>query len=110
MPYRTILARVAALGLLAGPAFAQSVVDVSSLRSIDDVDVHNAAGEEFGEVEEVLIDQAGTPVAVVIELGGVLGIGDEDVVVPFSAMTWQNGVYVTTLTEADIEALPRYDD
>lgn len=110
MLYKPALATIAALAILAGPAGAQAVVDLASLRSIDDVDVHDAAGNEIGEVEEVLIDANGTPVAVVIELGGVLGIGDQDVVVPFSEMTWQNGVYTTALTEADVETLPRYDN
>jgi len=110
MTCRSTLATLAALALLAGPAAAQAVIDVSSLRTLDDVDVRDAAGNEIGEVEDVLVDGSGTPVAVVVELGGVFGIGDEDVIIPFSEMTWQDGVYLTTFTEAEIEALPRHDD
>jgi PRC-barrel domain len=44
-----------------------------------DADVYNLQNEEIGEVEDVIIDQGRTIRAVVISVGGFLGIGDRNV-------------------------------
>jgi sporulation protein YlmC with PRC-barrel domain len=53
--------------------------------NIIDKDITNAQGEELGEVKELLVDENGQIVYLIISHGGVLGIGDELVAVPWSA-------------------------
>lgn len=98
------------LGLLATGASAQAALDVESLTEIGEANVMTAEGAEVGEVEDVLIDSSGTVVAVVVEVEGLLGIGDDDVVFALSELTFRDDNFVTALDEDGIEGLPRYDD
>ncbi|KUF11850.1 PRC-barrel domain-containing protein [Pseudoponticoccus marisrubri] len=84
--------------------------DNSYLKSVDDMDVVDADGEKIGEIEEILVDEAGHPAAFHIEVGGFLDIGDEDVAVPLAALTYEDGVYVSKMNRTQIENLPEWDD
>jgi len=53
----------------------------SKLRGLD---VYNNSNEKIGDIREVLLDQFGKAEAVVIGVGGFLGIGERDVALPFS--------------------------
>ncbi len=106
---RTITLSALSLILVAGAASAQTM-DISSLTSIDDADVVNADGDKIGEIEEVLVDDSGTPVAAVVEVGGILDIGDEDIVISLEDLSYEDGDYATTLTEEQLEELPEWDD
>ncbi len=48
--------------------------------------VYGANNENIGEINDVLMDQSGRVHAVVIGVGGFLGIGEKDVAVPMSAL------------------------
>jgi sporulation protein YlmC with PRC-barrel domain len=48
--------------------------------------VHNAAGERIGEVNDVLLDNTGKVAAVIIGVGGFLGLGERDVAVNYNAI------------------------
>jgi sporulation protein YlmC with PRC-barrel domain len=48
--------------------------------------VKNDAGESIGEINEVVLDKAGKVAAVVIGVGGFLGIGEREVAVNFSSL------------------------
>ena len=104
------LALPAALALLPAAASAQVILDVSQLVDLDEVDVITADGENIGGVEEALIGPDGDLVALVVEAGGFLGIGDENRVLPVDRLTFQDGNYVTDLTSEEMEALPHWDD
>jgi hypothetical protein len=56
---------------------------------LNGVDVYNEQNEKIGDITEVLVDQQGQAEAVVIGVGGFLGIGQRDVAVPFNALRWQ---------------------
>lgn len=102
---------LAIAALAAGPALAQTLLDIGALRELDDAEIIGANGNEIGEIEEVLVDATGRPVAVTVEMDeGFLGLGDEEIVFSFDQLTWENGNYRTALTEDEIGALPRYDD
>ena len=73
-------------------------------------DVYNSDHDKIGEVEEILVDDSGSPVAAVIEAGGFLDIGDEDIVVSLDELTFENGDYTTSMTEEELEELPTWDD
>ena len=53
------------------------------------VEIYNDRNEEIGEIDEVLIGRDGSVKAVVIGVGGFLGIGERNVAVPFQRLQWQ---------------------
>lgn len=53
------------------------------------LDVYGANNEKIGDVSEVLLDNSGNAKAVVISVGGFLGIGAKDVAVPFNSLQWK---------------------
>ena len=112
--YRFGIATAACLLALPGLALAQDgeaqePLGVDALREIEDMDVMNAEGEEIGEIEAVLVDAAGRIVAVTVEVGGFLDIGDEDLVLTLDDLTWREDGYVIDLTSDEMQTLPRFD-
>ena len=53
------------------------------------VNIYGQNNEKIGDVNEVLIDRKGNADAVVIGVGGFLGMGEKDVAIPFSAIQWK---------------------
>ncbi len=51
---------------------------------LNGLDVYNNNNEKVGDIREVLLNRDGKAEAVVIGVGGFLGIGEHDVAVPFS--------------------------
>lgn len=49
-------------------------------------DVAEQAGEVIGTVDDLLIDEEGRVLAVVVGIGGFLGIGQKDIAVPVEAL------------------------
>jgi sporulation protein YlmC with PRC-barrel domain len=54
------------------------------------VDVYGPNKEKVGDINEVLIDRNGKAEAIVIGVGGFLGIGEKNVALPFSAVKWMD--------------------
>lgn len=63
--------------------------DMWRASQLDGVDVYNQNNERIGEIDDVLVDKSGKVEAVVIGVGGFLGIGERNVAVPFDALQWQ---------------------
>ena len=53
---------------------------------LDDEDIYGLNDEEVGEIEDVILNMDGSVAAVVVEVGGFLGIGEKDVLVNWSAI------------------------
>jgi sporulation protein YlmC with PRC-barrel domain len=53
------------------------------------VDIIGANNESIGDVNDLILDQQGMPQAVVIGVGGFLGIGEKNVAVPFKSVEWK---------------------
>ncbi len=49
-------------------------------------DVTNAAGDKVGDISDVLFDKSGRITGVVVGVGGILGLGEKYVAVPFDAL------------------------
>lgn len=81
-----------------------------SVDRMEDMKIVNAAGEEIGEVEEVLADADGKIVAVTAEVGGFLGIGEKEVVVSLEHLELQGDRFMTSLSSDQMKAMPRWDD
>ncbi|MCB5176414.1 PRC-barrel domain-containing protein [Microvirga lenta] len=56
---------------------------------LEGVNVYNQNNERIGDISEVLVNEQGQVEAVVIGVGGFLGIGERSVAVPFNALQWQ---------------------
>ncbi len=69
--------------------------------------------ERIGDVNDVVIAPNGSAEAVIIGVGGFLGIGEKDVAVDFSQVSWvdRNGErwFVVEATKEELEAAPAFD-
>ncbi|MGF6227637.1 sporulation protein YlmC with PRC-barrel domain [Inquilinus ginsengisoli] len=54
------------------------------------VDVYGPDDQRVGEVNEVLVDRNGQMQAIVVGVGGFLGIGEKDVAIPFGEVKWSD--------------------
>lgn len=72
-------------------------------------DAVSSQGRGVGEVENVLVDPSGRVRAVVLEWGGVLGLGVRRAVVPATDVRFEADRAVVDLTREQLERLPRYD-
>ncbi len=57
---------------------------------IEGLDVYNNNNEKIGDISEMLVDQSGKIQAVVVGVGGFLGIGERDVAIPFEQVKFVN--------------------
>lgn len=74
--------------------------------------VYGTRGEEIGEVQDLILGRDGRLIAVVVEGGGFLDIGDATFRIPFTEIdltTGQDGIVAKTLTETKAEAFGLYD-
>ena len=54
-------------------------------------DVHNVAGERIGDVYDLIFDRQGRITIVVVGVGGLLGMGEKHVGVPYQSLTFNVG-------------------
>ncbi len=96
---KLVLTAFAAATLLGAPAFAQTsapstAMSTSTLTNaqignlwraskLDGVNIYSSANEKIGEIDDVLIDHTGKAMAVVVDVGGFLGIGMHRVALKF---------------------------
>jgi hypothetical protein len=78
-------------------------------------DIVNANGDAIDEVSDLLIDQNNEVTHVLVDVGGVLGIGTKTVALPIEQLTVAQGssddpAFVTQMTEDQLEALPAYHE
>jgi hypothetical protein len=70
--------------------------------------VKNSGGETIGNINNLLVHENGEVVAALIGVGGVLGIGEKTIAVPFGAMTIKRGeggmrMFVVELSRRELE-------
>jgi len=131
------LATVASLAaLMAAPAFAQEATTPStqnapavtapapmpaanlgageiSAKDLLRQSVKNAANESVGDVNDVLIANDGKIAAVIVGVGGFLGLGEKNVALPYDQLmfaTDANGnlAVSTAATKESLQAAPEY--
>jgi sporulation protein YlmC with PRC-barrel domain len=75
--------------------------------------IKSTAGKDLGEIDQLLIDRNGKVSHVVIGLGGLAGVGEKKVVVPWSDLKFapvaEGKKNAVTMDEARLENAPRYD-
>jgi sporulation protein YlmC with PRC-barrel domain len=52
------------------------------------LNVYNDASEKIGDISELIVDRDGKLEAVVVGVGGFLGLGEHDVAIPYSQISW----------------------
>jgi len=129
-----IIASIAALA--AAPAFAQETTTPSpqqapaatapspmpaanlgagdvSAKELLRQNVKNAANETVGDINDVLIAKDGKIAAVIVGVGGFLGLGEKDVALPFEQLTIATDTkgklaVRTAATKASLQSAPEY--
>src|SRR5215217_1486642 len=84
---------------------------------LEGLDIYNQNNEKIGDISELLVDSSGKVQAVVVGVGGFLGIGERDVAIPFDQIklvTEPRAVATTatppggpTTTDPNAPAIPR---
>lgn len=75
--------------------------------------VKGTSGKELGDVNNLVVDEKGDVTAAVIGVGGILGIGEKNIAVPFASLAQQkdedgNPFIVVNLTKEQIEKAPEF--
>lgn len=99
-------------GVTYGQATAGQILATSLIGKQVFADANNKA-DSIGTVNDVVLSREGAAEALVIGVGGLLGIGEKDVAVSFDQVRWieQGGVswLIVPLTKAQLEAAPSFD-
>lgn len=75
--------------------------------------VTNKAGETVGKVDDLLVDNSGRVTAVVVGVGGFLGMGEKNIALPYQALSFgtdQRGDRIVTveIAKEDMEKAPEF--
>ncbi len=84
-----------------------------SLGNLWDKSVYNASGKSIGDLKDVLIDKDGKVTALVIGVGGFLGLGEKNVAVDYDYLQKNGGVTPSRITlgmsEEDLRNAPKFE-
>jgi sporulation protein YlmC with PRC-barrel domain len=92
----------------------QNTESLHSSKAIIGTRIKNAEGKDMGEIDELLIDpKTGKVSQVVVGLGGLFGVGEKHVVVPWSdvkvAAEHEGDRAKITMDQSILERAPKYD-
>jgi sporulation protein YlmC with PRC-barrel domain len=93
MKFRILLA-ASAIGALASTAFAANTMTAApseswTVTNYYKQNVYDPKEAKIGTVDDVLVDKSGKVTGLVVGVGGFLGAGEKDVIVPFTAVKTQ---------------------
>ena len=93
MKFRILLA-ASAIGALASTAFAANTMTAApseswTVTNYYKQNVYDPKEAKIGTVDDVLVDKSGKVTGLVVGVGGFLGAGEKDVIVPFTAIKTQ---------------------
>lgn len=86
-------------------------VTPADLRMLRGLPVQTAQGEELGEIDDIVMDDAGNT-GFVVSVGGFLGIGDTEILVPADEVEVRGDtiVWQTAMSRDQIEEQAQYDE
>ena len=100
----------------AAPAAPVAKADGHLATSIIGETVYNGIGEDaqnIGEVNDIVIGKDANIEAIVVGVGGFLGIGEKDVAIEYAALDWAekggDSWLVTPMTKEQLETQPAFD-
>ena len=76
---------------------------------LEGLDAYNDNNEKIGDISELLVDSSGKIQAVIVGVGGFLGIGERDVAIPFEQirLVIEPRAVATTTTDPNASVTPR---
>jgi hypothetical protein len=91
------------------PAYAGDI----SADGLINKSVKNAANEQVGNINDLLIDNSGKIAAVIVGVGGFLGMGEKDIALNFNDLAFgrdENGKLVVTVkvSKESLQAAPEW--
>lgn len=101
-------------GTLTAPKFVpQLQIDQMLASALVGAAVYSPGGENLGDVNDIVLSSDGSPFALVIGVGGFLGLGEKNVAVAFGAMRIgadKDGKLKLTLdtTKEELDAAPAF--
>jgi sporulation protein YlmC with PRC-barrel domain len=81
-----------------GNFMTQMQPDQWSVSRLDGLDVYNNNNEKIGDISELIVDKSGKIQAVVVGVGGFLGLGERDVAIPFDQVRFVDEPRATAST------------
>lgn len=83
------------------------------ISKLDGSNVESATGEDLGMIKEALVDiVAGRVSYVAVSIGGVLGVGESRLAIPWGAMTPADGArrskFILTVSKEQLDRAPRF--
>jgi hypothetical protein len=127
---KKLLATASIVALMAVPAIAQDPTAPAvekapaeksatlhagsvSAKALLNESVKNAANETIGDINDVLIGENGKISAVIVGVGGFLGMGEKDVALPYDQLVFAKDagddlVVTTSATKESLETAPEY--
>ena len=96
-----------AMPTLGATASTLPVADITMRRAsrIIGANITNEENRNIGEVQDLMITQAGGPITAVISVGGFLGMGERYVSVPLSSLRWNTENSRWSLPGATVDSL-----
>lgn len=79
-----------------------------SVGDVEDMTIYSSGGDEVGEVEAVLVDGSGQPVAIAADVGGFLDLGERNVVIGLDRLSKGQDRLTVAMSKEEIEALPEF--
>jgi sporulation protein YlmC with PRC-barrel domain len=84
-------------------SFKSSMAQNEMLASqLTGMSVRNAAGEDLGDINDLVMDSTGKPSVAIVGVGGFLGLGEKDVGVPFDKLTFADAQDGTKVARLDV--------
>jgi sporulation protein YlmC with PRC-barrel domain len=94
-------AAIAASGAASAASMTAAPSDSWTVTNYYKQTIYDNNQAKIGEIDDVLVDKTGTVTGLVVSVGGFLGIGSKDVIVPFSDVNLQkkNDKYWLSINE-----------
>jgi sporulation protein YlmC with PRC-barrel domain len=101
----------------AGTSASEKVVTVKAFRvsKLEGMVVKNETGEDLGKINELVLDvESGKVMYVALSVGGVLGVGDKLIAVPYQEFQLKHDeadtYFVLDIAKPKLEAAPGFDE
>lgn len=94
-------------------ASAASFAGQISAKQLLNESIKNAANETVGDINDISLGSDGKITAVIVGVGGFLGMGEKNVSLPFDQLTFTQGadgdlVVITTASKEGLQAAPEW--
>src|SRR5688572_20815575 len=73
-----------------GQLMTQMSPDMMRASKLMGVDVYGSDNQKIGDIDEVLVDKQGKIQAVVVGVGGFLGVGQKDIALRYDQVQWMS--------------------